>query len=126
MSRSAMSSTVVAAMICLLFQRIDRRIGEEADHGLAARLAPELDLRLLRRVPGSAAPTSLKLEVALAGRRQRSDILRQQRQRLVDLERADHEEREIGGVGEALPVERDHLLAVERRRRRSGVSGCAV
>ena len=33
----------------------------------------------------------------------------------VDLEGADHEEREVGGVGEPRAVERQHLRAVERR-----------
>ena len=42
------------------------------------------------------------------------DVLGEQRHHIVDLEGADHEEREIGGVREALLVKREHLLTIER------------
>ena len=58
-------------------------------------------------------PTSLNCAAASRLRRQAADILGDERQRLVHLERADHEEREIGRVREALAVEGQHLLAVE-------------
>ena len=59
-------------------------------------------------------PRSTTRDAGCPGRRQRSDVARQQRQRLVDLERAGHEEREVGGVREALAVEGGHLRAIER------------
>ncbi len=54
---------------------------------------------------------------ALAGRRQRSDVPGEQRHRLVDRECADHEEREVGRVREAVAVEAQHLAGVERGKR---------
>ena len=97
----------------LLLLRIDRRIREEADHRLGARLLAGDDLFLLRGL-GEMNRDVLERRRGLAGRGQRADVLGQQRDRLVHLEGAHHEEREVGGVLEPILVERDHLVAAER------------
>ena len=112
MSRSAISSTVVAASTRPCSFSSSGGIGREAQDRRALRLAPLLDDGLL---VGCRERDADILEAARggAGRRQRADVARDERERLFELEGTDHEEREVRSVREPLPIERRHRGAIE-------------
>jgi len=105
---------VVAAVTFSNFGRVRGRIGKKADHDVAARLTAQLyfvALQCLRKADADILELSRR---GSAFRRQPAHVLRDERQRVVQLEGADHEKCEVGRIREALAVKPQHLLAAQR------------
>ncbi len=91
---------------------VRRRVGEKRDLRHHLRLA-SLRHRGALDAGGELQPDVLDRAGRLPLRRQGSDVAGDQRQRLLHLERADHQEREVRRVREELLVRARHRFAVE-------------